>query len=93
MESATVASLRGGKNFRGWDLDRYMTARLIDSVQALKYITMLAHADPKKRKPPVPEQFPTPEKIDRKAREAKPGSFAFIANSLIAKGKKRKEGG
>lgn len=93
MGSATVAEIRGGEQFRGWDLDRYMTARLIDSVQALRYITLLAHSDPKRRKPPAPEPFPTPDKIHKKTKDAQPGSFAFIAKKLIAKGKKRKEGG
>lgn len=94
MESSTVAEARGGSQFRGWGPDRYMTARLIDSVSALRYITILANRDPKKKLPQPPDPYPIPDKRqDKKTKDAKPGSFAFIANQLIAKGKKRREGG
>lgn len=93
MGSSTMAEVRGGEQFRGWDLDRYMAARQIDAIAALRYILILANMDPKKRKPPAPEPFPTPDKPAKKQKDERPGSFAFIAKQLLAKGKKRKEGG
>jgi len=94
IDSATVAEIRGGEKFRGWGPDQYMAARIIDSLSALRYITLLAHRDPKRKAPPLPEPYPIPDNIQKKkTREATPGSFAFIANQLLAQGKKRKKGG
>ena len=93
VESATVAEIRGGEQFRGWGADRYMTATLINAVEALRYITVLANSDPKKRKVEPPEPFPIPDGTSKRVRDSKPGSFAFIANSLMAKRRKQLEGG
>lgn len=70
-----------------------MMARLIDSIQALKYVTILCNVDPKKRKPDPPDPFPLPDHEGKKKRDMRPGSFAFTAATLLAKSKKRKGGG
>jgi len=92
MGSAFVAQLRGGPQFLGWDQGRYMTAMLIDVIRTFQYVFILAHVDPKKKKPAPPEPFPLPDKTAR-TKVHKPGSFGFIAGTMLAQVKKRKEGG
>ena len=65
---------------------------LTDAVRTLTYVFVLANIDPKKSKPKPPEQSPTPDEQTKK-KQAKPGSFAFIAKAKLAALKKRKEGG
>ena len=50
-QSAFVAEVRGGQQYRGWDEDRYMDAAQINALRTLIYIFILANTDPKKRKP------------------------------------------
>lgn len=91
MESAFVAALRGGRQFRGWDEDRYQTAALINSIRALGHNFVLANSDPKKRKPQPPDPWPLPDDTTKTKPRDKPGSFAFIARDLAARAKRRKE--
>jgi hypothetical protein len=86
-DSAFVAEVRGGQQFRGWDVGRYQMARVIDVLQVSNYLFILANSDPKKRKPKPPDPYPIPDEIKR---VDKPGSFAFIAKAHIAAVKKRK---
>lgn len=85
FDSAFVAERRGGQMFRGWGVDRYMTAQLIDAVNALQYITILANRDPDKKAPDPPKPYPLPDTQLRKAQQKtpEPGSFAFIAKRHI----------
>ena len=91
-DSAFVAEVRGGQEFRGWDAGRYLTVAQIDAIRILQYILVLIHKDPKKRKPEPPEPTTTPDKKAKKQRQDKPGSFSFIARSIAARTRKRKEG-
>lgn len=59
VESRTVAVQRGGDQFRGWGVERYMFATLIDAVNQVAYITAAANS---KRKPKAPKPFPRPKK-------------------------------
>lgn len=93
MESAFYAEIRGGPQFRGWDEDRYMTARLIDSIRALTFLFICANTDPKKSKPKPPVPHPIPEGFKSIKPPDKPGSFAYIAKAHLARAKRRKEGG
>jgi hypothetical protein len=94
MGSAFVAETRGGQQFRGWDLDRYFRARQIDATRALQYTLVLAHMDPKKKKPNPPEPVWVPDKTGLKPKKVhKPGSFAAIALARINAVKKLKERG
>lgn len=93
IESAYVAERRGGQNFRGWNEERYMQARLIDAIRTLIWVFVLANIDPKKPKPKPPDPYPTPDALKPEKPAPKPGSFAHTTNVLLAKAKKRKEGG
>jgi hypothetical protein len=95
IESAFMAEIRGGKEFRGWDEGRYMLASIYNVINILKYITILANSDPKKTTPEPPEPFPTPDNLvaRKKSGGHKPGSFGAIALDLLGKAKKRKAAG
>lgn len=58
-DSATVAALRGGAEFRGWTGDRYLLALIADLLQNLVYV-QVAKTNPK-RKPPKPQPLPRPD--------------------------------
>lgn len=74
--SATVAALRGGEQYRGWDTDRYLLALVGDLLQQLIYVQVM-RGNPK-RKPAKPEPLPRPGDTDQKA---KPRN-AFAATAL-----------
>lgn len=78
VESATVAELRGGAEFRGWDGDRYMTADLIDAVRELIYVQV---ASKSKRKPPPPKPFERPDAIVEKKQQG--NNFAAMARAAL----------
>lgn len=58
-EARTVAALRGGEQFQGWGVDRYLLASLIDAVQQNTYAFISANS---KRKPKAPEPVSRPTK-------------------------------
>lgn len=71
LESATVAAMRGGDEFRGWGIDRYHTAALIDEMRVNTYVTAAAAGG--KKKPPKPEPSYRPkEKVRRRPKSAEP---------------------
>jgi hypothetical protein len=59
IESATISALRGGAEFRGWGVDRYLSAALIDAVQNNTYAFVSANS---KRRPKPPEPMERPGK-------------------------------
>lgn len=59
LTSRTVAALRGGPVYLGWDADRYMFASLIDAVNQNTHATISANSG--KKKPKAPKPFPRPE--------------------------------
>ncbi|BCP36362.1 hypothetical protein MINTMi198_17320 [Mycobacterium intracellulare M.i.198] len=94
IESAFVAQLRGGPEFRGWSPDRYMAARLIDLQAIQNWMFLSANRDPDSKAPEMPEPYPLPDDIKvKKQLKDKPGSFGFMAKTLLAKAKKRKAAG
>lgn len=80
-DSATVAEMRGGQQFRGWDDGKYLQVLTAQAVRDLAYITVLVNSDPKKKKPEPPKPVYVPKTVEqiRKEKRAKPGSFAYIA--------------
>lgn len=64
LASRTVAALRGGEQFIGWDVDRYFLATLIDSVQQVAYVTAAANS---KRKPKAPKPTSRPSRVQKNA--------------------------
>lgn len=92
--SAYVAEARGGQQYRGWDESRYIAAAEVNSIRTLIYAFILANMNSKKaKKPEAPRPWPLPDDKDKKKRQDKPGSFAFIARSHIAAVKKKREEG
>lgn len=82
--SRYVAELRGGPQFRGWDVGRYAAVATVNAVRALQYTYVAAHS---KSKPKVPESFPVPDSNSRK-RSSGPNSFAVIAAAKLAADRK-----
>jgi hypothetical protein len=64
LESRTIASFRGGEEFIGWGVDRYMMAQLMDSIQNTTYAVVAANS---KRKPKAPKPVYRPKKGGRAA--------------------------
>lgn len=58
-ESRTVAALRGGDQFRGWGVDRYLLASVIDAINQNTFAFVSANS---KRKPKAPEPVSRPTK-------------------------------
>jgi hypothetical protein len=83
VESATVAELRGGSQFRGWDVDRYLLTAIVDAIQANTY--MLAKAN--QGKPKMPEPMYRPEK----AKPKNENSFAAMARGFYRAAQQKKE--
>lgn len=81
-DSATVAAMRGGLEFYGWDLDVYMLANLLDAIRENTYVTMMAAGPKKKPKPPEPFQRPGSEKKKQQ------NVFVSMARAAYLKGMK-----
>lgn len=62
-DSAFVASLQGGREYRGWGAGRHLEASRLDALHALIYVLRAVNGD-KKTKPPEP--FPRPGAKKRK---------------------------
>lgn len=74
VESATMAALQGGDEFRGWGVLEYQIASLIDSVRENTYVLISANS---KKKPEKPE--PTYRPKQKQSQKTKPNSFAAMA--------------
>lgn len=57
LDSATVASIRGGPQFRGWDNSVYMLANVVDAIKENTYAFVAANS---KRKPQKPKPVERP---------------------------------
>ncbi|AIG78467.1 Hypothetical protein AJAP_28145 [Amycolatopsis japonica] len=87
IESATVAQLRGGPEFRGWGITQYLLADLVDAVQFNTHAFISANS---KKKPKPPQPFDRPE--SRAKRKRGSNSFAAMAMRRISAVAKRKKG-
>lgn len=85
VESAFVARMRGGAEFRGWNQDRYMLADLIDLSQWQIFAQVSANS---KKKPKKPDAYERPEV--RRQKKTNPNSFAMQAAMRLAAAKNRK---
>jgi hypothetical protein len=90
IESATVAAMRGGPEFRGWGQDRYLMATLIDAVNNLNYTLTVVNTDSKKPKPQPPEPVYRPDKAAEKKKQVNP--FTAIAKQKLDEARRRKAG-
>jgi hypothetical protein len=64
VNSAFLTAIRGGDDYIGWDRGSYMTADLIDSIQALTHIYISAHSK-KTLKPPEPYPRPGQDRVEK----------------------------
>lgn len=83
IESAFVAEYRGGPQFRGWGIDRYLRAALVDAVQANTHAVSKANGGKGKK----PDRIYRPEK----AKSQNGNAFAAMARSFFHAAKKDKE--
>ncbi|APD20993.1 tail assembly chaperone [Mycobacterium phage LeoAvram] len=90
IESAFVAAIRGGQEFRGWNADRYALAAIINSIRAGNYMFVMANSDPRKGKPPLPSPWPVPQENKAEKKYA-PNSFAGIVAAQVIAARKRKQ--
>lgn len=79
LESRTVAKLRGGEQFDGWGIDRYLTAQLIDAVNGVNHSVVAANS---KKKPKAPKPVPRPNKTPKK----EDNEFRRRMNAKIGRG-------
>lgn len=98
LASAFVAAKRGGPQFRGWDETRYCLVAIINAVRTANYLFISANSDPKKKRPDLPDPFPTPDDFDQQGnarirRKGPParGSFAHVAVGLMQRQKRLRE--
>jgi hypothetical protein len=92
--SATVAQMRGGQQFRGWDDGRYLNWMQTELVQQLLFAFVCANTD-SKNKPKPPKNIYQPKTAEdilkeKLERQAKPGSFASFISSGFAEIRKKK---
>jgi hypothetical protein len=80
--SRTMAALQGGREYWGWDVDRYMLAALLDAMNINTYAFVSANS---KKKVKAPVAIPRPGDAERKALEAQNNPFAQIVKSQLKK--------
>lgn len=80
IESATVAAMRGGQEFRGWGVDRYLRVRFLDAIRENTFAFISAHSKKK-----VPEPEPTYRPKEQVAKKAPDASNPFFARLQAAK--------
>lgn len=93
IASSYVAAQRGGLQFRGWDQAQYDSASMIDALNDLAYILIMANRDPTKPAPKPPKRYvrpndpDDPENLpDDQKTKFKPGSFG----DMLQKAKRNK---
>ncbi len=91
LESASVAAMRGGDEFRGWGFDRYLSTSLIDAVRENTFAFVAANS---KRKPSPPQPTYRPkDKAQVKRSTGQPNLFAQrLSAARKAKAAKRGKG-
>lgn len=91
VESRTIALMRGNEELRGWGVDRYQRAAMIDAVRENTFAFISANS---KRKPTPPEPTYRPkEKAAKKRNTGQPNLFAQrLSAARKAKAAKRAQG-
>ena len=75
--SAYYAARMGGPEYRGWSIEQWALAQMVDTLKTFQWFYVSAHIDRKKsRLPKAPEPFPRPQDKKLKKNANKPGSFA-----------------
>lgn len=81
MESRTIAAIRGGDEYRGWGVDRYLSTNILDSINDLTYAFVSANS---KRKPKPPRRSWRPDSKPKKT------SNPFAAHIAAARREREK---
>lgn len=90
-DSAYIAELQGGQQFRGWDTSRLALAATVNAIRELQHVYIVSHIDPKKSaKPKPPTPFPTPYDDGRKPKKS--NLFASTAGRMLHQARRRKGG-
>lgn len=90
LGSAFIAETRGGPQFRGWDQAMYARVAQVDAANSANWMFVVANKDPKKQAPKPPARYPIPDSTVRTKKPDSPGSFGFIAKSMLADAKRKK---
>lgn len=69
--------MRGSPEYRGWDIDRYLLAAVVDAIQQNTHAFVSANS---KQKPKPPEPVPRPGKDGKKG---PPKSQQFAAQAAM----------
>ena len=77
LESRTVSALRGGEQFNGWGVDRYLMASVVDAINQNTYAFVSANS---KKKPKAPEPVKRPEQGKQKTNKPNPFSVMVAAH-------------
>lgn len=85
-ESRTVAFLRGGAQFQGWGVDRYLYASMVDAIRENTHAFVSANSP--KRKPKAPEPVKRPSKDGGTQKDSNSNPF----RQRLAAAKKAKGG-
>lgn len=80
IDSATMAAIQGGSEFRGWGIGEYQQAAMIDAIQQNTYAVVAANTDKKSKMPKPPERAYRPG--NKQANEKKTNSFATMASAF-----------
>ncbi len=89
VESATIAELRGGEQFRGWGADRYLAASMVDAIRENTHAFISANS---KSKPKPPPPVKRPGKEQKPKTDSKGNSFAAMAAQRISQVRKARGG-
>lgn len=84
LESATSAALRGGDQFRGWSMQTYMLANVVDAIQQNTFAFVSANS---KKKPKAPQPV---ERPSEKKKKSNPLQNKFAAMARMAYNKKER---
>lgn len=90
LESATVAAMRGGSDFRGWGLQNYLITNLIDAVRENTFAFIAANSKSKPK--PFDPTYRPREKAAPKKRDEKNPFAQRIAAARRAKARRKTQG-
>lgn len=89
-ESRMVAAMNGGDEHRGWTVDRYLRAKLIDAINMNTYMFISANSKRKNIKPPEPVRTPGDKARKKAQREKNPFLMTMDAKFAELEGQRGK---
>lgn len=78
--SRTFAALQGGEEFRGWSIDTYLLAALVDGMNTNTFAFVKANT---KKRVKEPRPVPRPGDAERRKRENASNPFAQIVHASL----------